>query len=183
MMPLPTKAYLQHTFADLDANQLPCLTNKKGVPKTYKENDKGKLPMNHSPINFLADLCHRVRTFGKYLWALKKGGKKKSNTNVMDCLQLKRNYAWWLFSGRKLTFDEFKRSCKSPVLHHFNGHTICGTWCKHTKKSEVELEKLLKYRCKQKNDTTVPFVHGNHRSILRQRKPPQMPPSNAFLKK
>jgi hypothetical protein len=34
-----TKAYLQHSFADLDANQMPCLTNKKGVPKTSKKDD------------------------------------------------------------------------------------------------------------------------------------------------
>jgi hypothetical protein len=42
-------------------------------------------------------------------------------------------------------------SAKSPVDHHFNDHSTCGTWCKHTDKSELELKKLKKYRCKQKN--------------------------------
>jgi hypothetical protein len=70
---------------------------------------------------------------------------------VIDCLQLKRNYAWWLFSGRTQTFEDFQLSCKSPVLHHFNGHSTCGTWCKYRGKSESELAKLKKYRNKQVN--------------------------------
>jgi hypothetical protein len=64
---------------------------------------------------------------------------------------LKRNYAWWLFSGRKLTYDKFKRTSKSPVLHHFNDHSTCGSWCKHTKKCEDELKTLKKYRSKETN--------------------------------
>jgi hypothetical protein len=146
-----TKAYLTHRFEDLDALGLPRPTNTKGEPKTAKADNKGQLPRNHPIIIFLADLCHRVRTFGKYLWKLKGQGKKKSQMNRVDCLRLKRNYAWWLFAGRRLTFDEFKRSCKSPVLHHFNDHSTCGSWCKHTDKSEIELKKLTKYRCKVKN--------------------------------
>jgi hypothetical protein len=144
-----TKAYLSHSFADLDALLKAHPTTKKGVPKTAKRDDKGRLPKNHPVITFLADLCHRVRTFGKYLWNLKQGGKRKSNMNIVDCLRLKRNYAWWLFSGRTLTFDEFKRSCRSPVLHHFNDHSTCGTWCKHREKSESELAELTKYRNKE----------------------------------
>jgi hypothetical protein len=146
-----TKAYLSHSFADLDARNMPRPKNSKGKAKKDKRDDKGRLPRNHPAIRFLADLCHRVRTFGKYLWALKKGGKKKSEITIVDCLRLKRNYAWWLFSGRELTFENFEQSAKSPVLHHFNDHSTCGTWCKHTDKSELELKKLKKYRCKEKN--------------------------------
>jgi hypothetical protein len=70
--------------------------------------------------------------------------------NVVDCLRLKRKYAWWLFSGQTLTFEEFERSCRSPVLHHFNDHSGCGTcWCKHRDKSESELAELTKYRNKE----------------------------------
>jgi hypothetical protein len=130
---------------------LPRPTTKAGVPKTAKRDDKGRLPRNHPVIVFLADLCHRVRTFGKYLWRLKNGGKKKSEINVVDCLRLKRNYAWWLFSGRTQTFEDFQASCKSPVLHHFNDHSTCGTWCKHRGKTELELAKLKKYRNKEVN--------------------------------
>jgi hypothetical protein len=147
-----TRAYLSHSFADLDENNLPRPTTKAGVPKTAKRDDKGRLPKNHPVIKFLADLCHRVRTFGKYLWRLKNLGKKKSEINVVDCLRLKRNYAWWLFSGRTLSFEEFQLSCRSPILHHFNDHSTCGTWCQHRGKSEAELAKLTKYRSKQVNN-------------------------------
>jgi hypothetical protein len=40
----------------------------------------------------------------------------------------------------------------SPVLHHFNNHLKCGTWCHHRNKDEEELAKLQKYRCKTNND-------------------------------
>jgi hypothetical protein len=78
-------------------------------------------------------------------------GKKTGEISLVDCLRLKRNYAWWLFSGRKLIYDEFKRTSKSPVLHHFNNHSTCGSWCKHTKKCEEELKTLKKYRSKETN--------------------------------
>jgi hypothetical protein len=146
-----TRAYLSHSFADLDEMQMPRPTTKAGVPKTAKRDDKGRLPKNHPIIMFLAGLCHRVRIFGKYLCHLKNEGKSKSEINVADSLQLKRNHAWWLFSGRTQTFEDFQLSYKSPVLHHFNGHSTCGTWCKHRGKSESELAKLKKYRNKQVN--------------------------------
>jgi hypothetical protein len=91
------------------------------------------------------------------LGALKAEGKKRSVLNVVDCLRLKRSYAWWLFSGRRLSFMEFKKSAKSPVLHQFNDHTTCGTWCKHREKGEKELKELNKYRCKVKNDKLYLF--------------------------
>jgi hypothetical protein len=152
-----TKAYLTHTFEELDQLNLARPTNRKGQPKTSKKDNKGKLPPNHPIIEFLANLCHLVRTFGKYLWALKAAGKKRSVMNVVDCLRLKRNYAWWLFSGRRLSFTELKKSSKSPVLHHFNYHTTCGMWCKHREKSEIELNELKKYRCKVKNNQLYLF--------------------------
>ncbi len=55
-----TRAYLSHSFADLDEMQMPRPTTKAGVPKTAKRDDKGRLPKNHPVIMFLADLCHRV---------------------------------------------------------------------------------------------------------------------------
>jgi hypothetical protein len=68
----------------------------------------------------------------------------------VDCLRLKRNYAWWIFTGASLTYEEFKNSAMSPVLHHFNDHSKRGTWCHHRIKDEEELAKLKKYRCKKK---------------------------------
>jgi hypothetical protein len=146
-----TRAYLKHSFADLAAMDLPRPLDKNGVPKTGKKNDKGKLGKDHPVITFLADLSHRVRTFAKYLYALKNAKKSLSEMNDIDCLRLKRNYAWWLFSGVSLSYAEFEHSAPSPVLHHFNDHSRCGTWCKHTEKSEDELKKLKKYRCKETN--------------------------------
>jgi hypothetical protein len=71
--------------------------------------------------------------------------------NDIDCLRLKCNYAWWLFSSVNLTYAQFKQSAKSLILHHFNDHSLFGMWCKHTMKSEDELIKLKKYRYKEKN--------------------------------
>jgi hypothetical protein len=71
--------------------------------------------------------------------------------NSIYCLRLKRNYAWWLFTGTKLTYAKFQQSAKRTILHHSNDHSQCGMWCKHTEKSESELKKLTKYRCKEKN--------------------------------
>jgi hypothetical protein len=119
--------------------------------KTGKKNDKGRLGKDHPAIKFLAYLSHRVRTFAKSLYTLKTVGKAKGEMNGIDCLRLKRNYAWWLFTGTKLTFEEFRDSYKSPVLHHFNDHLTCRTWCCHTKKSVGELKELTKYQCKEKN--------------------------------
>jgi hypothetical protein len=125
---------------------------QKSTPKTGKRNNKGKLGKEHPAIKFLADLIsHRVRTFAKYLYALKKVGIATSEMNGIDCLKLKQNYAWWLSSNTKLPYEEFKDSARSPILHHFNDHSKCGTWCKHTKKNAVELKKLKKYQCKEKN--------------------------------
>ena len=55
-----TRAYLSHSFADLDEMLMPRPTTKAGIPKTAKRDDKGRLPKNHPVIMFLADLCHRV---------------------------------------------------------------------------------------------------------------------------
>jgi hypothetical protein len=113
-----TKSYLSHSFADLDALHKPHPTTKKGVPKTAKRDDKGRLPKNHPAITFLADLCHRVQTFSEYLWNLKQGGKSKSDMNLFDCLRLKRNYAWWLFSGQHLkrNLHAFRHLCTRKCM-------------------------------------------------------------------
>ena len=131
-----TKANLSHAFADLDLKQLPRLTNRKGEPKTSTKDDKGQLTKDHPKVTFLANLCHRIRSFAKYLYALKPLSKKKSEMNDVDCLRLKRNYAWWIFTDATLTFEQFEYSRLSPVLHHFNNHSTCGPWCHHKDKDD-----------------------------------------------
>jgi hypothetical protein len=147
-----TKAYLSHCFADLDFNEIARPTNTKGEAKTAKKDDKGKLPRDHPVVVFLADLSHRIRSFAKYLYALKPLAKSKSEMNDVDCLRLKRNYAWWIFTGSSMSYDDFKDSALCPVLHHFNDHSKCGTWCHHRDKDTEELAKLKKYRCKKANN-------------------------------
>ena len=142
-----TKAYLAHCFKDLLDLGLPRPTTKKGLPKTARD-DKGQLPKEHPIISFLADLSHRIHTFAKYLYALKIVGRKQSEMTDVDCLRLKRNFAWWLFSGIGQSYTGFKESRLCPVLHHFNDHSQCGTWCRHKDKSDKQLGKLNKYRCK-----------------------------------
>ena len=138
------RAYLSHSFADLDEMKLPRPTTKAGVLKTSKRDNKGKLPKNHPAIKFLADLCHRVQTFRKYLWRLKDGEKKKSEINVVDCLRLKRNYAWWLFTGRTLSFEDFQLSCRSPILHHFNDHFNMWDLVPTQRQEQVRISKAHK---------------------------------------
>jgi hypothetical protein len=146
-----TRAYLAHCFRDLELKGLPRPKTKSGKIKTGARNDKGKLGKDHPVIIFLADLSHRVRTYGKYLFAMKNMGAKRSPMTEMDALRLKRNFAWWLFSGASLTYDEFSDAAMSPVLHHFNDHSKCGTWCRHKNKSAEQLSHLDKYRNKEKD--------------------------------
>jgi hypothetical protein len=63
-----TKSFLNHCFADLAFKELPRPTNSKGDPKTSTRDDKGKLTRDHPVLKFLANLCHQVCLFAKYLY-------------------------------------------------------------------------------------------------------------------
>jgi hypothetical protein len=52
----------------------------------------------------------------------------------------------------------YLQSAKSHLLHYFNDHSTCGTWCQHIQKGEAELKKLKKYRCKQKNTKNFTLI-------------------------
>jgi hypothetical protein len=98
--------------------QKPAPTNEqKGQNKTGKQNDKGKLGQDYPVIEFLADLSHRVRAFAKYLYALKNTTMGQSEMNDINFLRLKRNCAWWIFSGVNLTYKEFEQSAGILMLH------------------------------------------------------------------
>jgi hypothetical protein len=53
----------------------------------------------------------------------------------------------------------------SPVLHHFNDHSKCGTWCHCRNKDEKELSKLKKYRCKKANNAPTFNVLTSLRNV------------------
>ena len=67
--------------------------------------------------------------------------------NKIDCLRLKRNFAWWLFTASHTDIVDFGKSGLAVVEHHFNNHEFCGEWCPH-KKNKDDIERLTKYRSK-----------------------------------
>jgi hypothetical protein len=54
------------------------------------------------------------------MYALKNVPKGQSEMNNIDCLRLKRNYAWWLFSGVNLTYANFKYDTTIHLPVHMN---------------------------------------------------------------
>ena len=103
-----TKAYLKHSYRDLiDAGQM----EEKDWPRTSsnrRKDDKGKLPLSHPEITFLANINHRVRTFGNALWRLKATGKRNTDCTRVDCQHLKRNFSYWIWRYNGTTLEEFR---------------------------------------------------------------------------
>ena len=64
----PTRAILSHSYKEqIEASLLDKWPlTEKGNRKT----DSGKLPLHHPVIIFFSDLCHRIRSFWKYLCKL-----------------------------------------------------------------------------------------------------------------
>ena len=139
-----TRAILQHSYAELIEAGL--LDEWPLTPKGKKKTDSGKLILDHPTITFLSDLCHRIRSFGKYLYAEERKTKAESQMTKVDCLRLKRNFAWWLFTCQTDSLDEMRKSGYAVVYHHFNNHSHCGVWCPHKDKPKEDLDKLLRYR-------------------------------------
>ena len=72
-----TRAYLRHSFQEsIDSGLMKLADWPRTADGKSKKKDNGKLPLTHSVIEFIADINHRVRTFGGHLWKLKKLGKK-----------------------------------------------------------------------------------------------------------
>jgi hypothetical protein len=114
--------------------------------------DVGKLPVDHPVIVFLADLMHRIRCFGKYVFGLALAPQSTSTCTMVDAYRLKRNFGCWILSYHTMTFDIFREKSKAVVEHHFNNHTHCGDWCA-MKNADVTKAAIgeLKYRCKKEN--------------------------------
>ena len=103
--------------------------------------------MSHPPITFLADINHRVRTFGNALWKLKAMGKRHTDCTRVDCQRLKRNFSYWIWRYNGTTLEEFRERANAIVRHHFNDHSHCdASWCPHTKKTKEESALTGKYR-------------------------------------
>jgi hypothetical protein len=110
--------------------------------------DSGRLPLTHSVIELIANINHRVRIFGGYLWKLEKTGKKKTKLTKVDCQRLKQNSSYWLWWYNGQSREEFISNAPAVLFHHFNDHTHCDpVWCPHKHKNATELAELGKYRC------------------------------------
>jgi hypothetical protein len=89
--------------------------------------------------------------------------------NDVDCLRLKRNYAWWIFTGASLTFEEFENSALSPVLHHFNDHSQCGTWCHHRNPSQEQgggVSKTKEVPMQDSKQHPLPSMRQNYKKVF-----------------
>jgi hypothetical protein len=148
-----TRALLTHSLAELArrvANyEWPLGSNGKKVPVGK---DVGKLPFGHPAIVFLADLMHRIRSFGKYVFGLANAPKSTSTCTMVDAYRLKRNFGYWLLSYCQKDFDIFLDKSKAVVEHHFNNHENCDDWCSMKEAdSTTEARGNLKYRCKKED--------------------------------
>ena len=69
-------------------------------PKTVGGNEKkstGRLPLEHPPVEFVADRNHRVCQFGGDLYTLKYASLAVSTMTKPDMQCMKRNFSFWLF--------------------------------------------------------------------------------------
>ena len=88
-----TRALLRHSLEELlvkvtDFNWPRDVKGRK-LPKNV-----GKLPWDHPVIKFLADLTHRIRTFGKHVFQLAAAPKSTSTCTLVDAYHLKRNFGY-----------------------------------------------------------------------------------------
>jgi hypothetical protein len=75
-----TRAYIKHSYqALIDAGRMNVADWPRSKDGKRKKTDSGRLPLTHTLIEFIADINHRVRTFGGYLWKLEKNGKKRQS--------------------------------------------------------------------------------------------------------
>ena len=139
------KAQLKHSFKKLiEANQM----RKEDWPRTKgntKKADTGRLPLEITPPNFLADPNHRKKVVGKHLYALAKLAKKASKVDKALALRLKDYWGAYLKQVRDRNFetdgDEIMRLSKAPLEHCFNNHEFCSkTWCYKLQADEKGIE-------------------------------------------
>jgi hypothetical protein len=157
-----TRALLTHSLAEFARRvvdfQWPVDAKGKKIPVGK---DVGKLPFEHPVIVFLADLMHRIRSFGKYVFGLANAPKSTSTCTMVDAYWLKRNFGYWLLSYCKKDFDIFSNKSQAVVEHHFNNHSHCNEWCSMRKGADATTEAKgnLKYRCKTENSKLYDQIH------------------------
>jgi hypothetical protein len=118
-----------------------------------KKPDNGLLPIKHPSIIWLANKGHRVQGLANKLFMLCRKKKADCKGTPMDAERLKRNlsYTIWVNCGTK-DITILKKAIELVLEHHFNNHSLCGSWCKvKNLTGEERREAMLNYRCKVKN--------------------------------
>ena len=91
------KAQVRHSLKELVAAGR---MSRADWPKTAGGNEKkstDRLPLEHPPVEFVADHNHRVRQFGGDLYALEHASLAVSTMTKPDMQRMKRNFFFWLF--------------------------------------------------------------------------------------
>ena len=149
-----TRANCRHSYKELMIKRYGTFNKAKrdefGWPrkkdgKSFVD-DLGKLPIDVPAVKeYLSDIGHRVKCFGKVMYALKKkmGDKKKDiNRHVTkyDCDKIKHlagNFFKQEVNQQQLTFDQFCDRAHCIYLHHFDIHTKCDSeWCRRKQVEE-----------------------------------------------
>lgn len=82
---------------------------------------------------FLCDINHRIKVMAKPFFALAGLSKRLSTCTKLNAIQIKRNIGWYVrgcIASEKITFEDFCKNAKEPILHHFDDHRCCNaSWC------------------------------------------------------
>jgi hypothetical protein len=119
-----------------------------------KKTCRGILPMENGEVEHLADINHRCRCLGKYLFRLANKNRSETECTKVDAERIKRNWSYCVHSGTDIPFDEFCTTMKAPLEHLFNNHDYCNAeWCRYlqAKDDEGRMAASQYYRCKEKN--------------------------------
>ena len=120
------RTYVNKFVSDDDSSTRKILTHEEG-------NNKGELPPSMRPPQFLCDVNHRIKVMAKPFFALAGLSKRMSTCSKLDAIRIKRNLGWYIRGSIKnpsMTFEDFVRNAKAPVLHHFDDHRCCdASWC------------------------------------------------------
>lgn len=111
------------------------------------------LPPNHPPILFVSDKNHRVRSFGKSVFALAAQPKKTCVLTSLDAKRLKRYFSYYTFGSQdEDSLQKWMSRGGSVYEHLFDDHKLCGSWCPVRKMTEEEQkDKKKKYYHKRKD--------------------------------
>ena len=80
----------------------------------------------------------------------------KKGLNKVDCMKIKKNFGYMVKQLWSLPKTEWLNAANAILEHHFENHSLCGSWCKRRHMTKQQLEEDCKstgkyYRCKEKD--------------------------------